>query len=91
MIAETDPPIDYLLKLKEFVEKNGEDSILNLDVDKKEHSWHPINIDNDAEILQDVVDLIHNNHITIIQGPPGTGNHTWQHNLVGISWNKIML
>ena len=73
VIAETDPPIDYLLKLKEYVASNGEDSILNLDVDKKEDSWNPINIDNEAEILQDVVDLIHNNHTTIIQGPPGTG------------------
>lgn len=73
VVAETDPPIDYLIKLKEFVIKNPKDSILNLDVNVKEESWQPQHIDNQKSVTKDIIEIIETQATTIIQGPPGTG------------------
>jgi len=72
-VAETDPPIDYLLRLREYVMKNGKDSILNLDLDKKEIDWQPTNLDNEKDIESVIIDLLEKEPSIIIQGPPGTG------------------
>lgn len=73
VLAETDPPLDYLLNLKVFVEGNPVNRILNLNIDKKEAEWTPNNIDNASEVSQKFITSIQNNDITLIQGPPGTG------------------
>lgn len=72
-IAKTDPPVDYLIKLKEFVSDYPNDSILKLNLDVSEKTWTPHNIDNRYDIDKKIVSLIENNKTTIIQGPPGTG------------------
>ncbi len=73
IIAETDPPIDYLLNLKEYVEINHLNKILNLNVDLKEEDWHPQVIDNKFDVKERVLEIISKQDCITIQGPPGTG------------------
>lgn len=73
VVAESDPPIDYLLKLKEFVFKNPSDGILNLDVTVNEQGWSPNSLDNRNTVTAKVMDLLNCQNTILIQGPPGTG------------------
>ncbi|MCX6230835.1 MAG: AAA domain-containing protein [Bacteroidetes bacterium] len=73
VVAETDPPLDYLLNLKEYLEYKLDDKILDVDIEKDAKSWKPINLDNSLSVLEKVLPEIENNKITTIQGPPGTG------------------
>jgi hypothetical protein len=73
VIAETDPPVEYLIKLKEFVSTNDCDAILNLDLNVSEDNWTPVNLNNENNLTKDVIHLIEKQYTTLIQGPPGTG------------------
>lgn len=73
VVAETDPPIDYLIKLKEFVIQYPNDSIINLDVTVNEKLWNPNYLNNEKSVTNRVIEIIENQVTTIIQGPPGTG------------------
>ena len=73
VIAETDPPVEYLLNLRKFVEQNNNDPVLNLSLKTNGATWSPINLDNEKEILPDVLKKIDYKNKMVIQGPPGTG------------------
>nr|WP_315234118.1 AAA domain-containing protein [uncultured Flavobacterium sp.] len=73
VIAETDPPVDYLIKLKEYVATKDEDEILNLNLEVCEEMWQPTNLDNANNITSQVIKLVDKQKTTLIQGPPGTG------------------
>jgi hypothetical protein len=73
VVAESDPPIDYLIKLKEFVFNNPSDGILNLDVRVNEQGWSPNSLDNSKTVTAKVIDLLACHSTILIQGPPGTG------------------
>ena len=73
VVAETDPPVDYLIKLKEFVSKNENDAILNLELNVSEENWSPVNLNNEKSVTHEVIEFIGKQKTTIIQGPPGTG------------------
>jgi hypothetical protein len=73
VVAETDPPVEYLIKLKEFVSKNENDAIINLELNVSEANWKPLNLNNEKNVANDVVQFIEKQKTTLIQGPPGTG------------------
>lgn len=73
VVAETDPPVEYLIKLKEFVSKNDIDAILNLELNVSEEYWCPVNLNNEKSVTHEVIEFIGKQKTTIIQGPPGTG------------------
>ncbi|MCC9138714.1 AAA domain-containing protein [Pontibacter silvestris] len=73
VVAETDPPVDYLIALKDYVRRKPEDNTLTLDVDVQENSWSPTLIDNKDETIREILSLIENQDVTVLQGPPGTG------------------
>lgn len=73
VVAETDPPVDYLIHLKNFVSNNPSDSILNLDVTVSEQVWSPNPLININSVTSSVVELLNKQNTTLIQGPPGTG------------------
>lgn len=73
VVAETDPPVEYLIQLKEFVSKNENDAILNLELNIYEENWNPVNLNNKESITNEVIQLIEKQKTTLIQGPPGTG------------------
>lgn len=72
LIAEGDPPLNYLLNLKEHLETNPESIIGNLGMNA-EQNWTPVNLDNSKDLTVEINAHIDANHHTIIQGPPGTG------------------
>lgn len=73
VVAETDPPVDYLIMLKEYVAKKDHDEILNLNLEVSEEMWQPTNLDNANNITSQVINLVDKQKTTLIQGPPGTG------------------
>lgn len=73
VVAQSDPPIRYLLNLKEFVEANKEDDTLNCDVELVQESWKPVGLNNESDITDEIIGLTVQNRITLIQGPAGTG------------------
>lgn len=73
VVAETDPPVEYLVKLKEFVSRNENDAILNLELNVSEENWKPVNLNNEKSVTTDVIQLIEKQKTTLVQGPPGTG------------------
>lgn len=73
VVAESDPPIDYLINLKDFVLKNPSDGILNLNVTVNDNEWSPNSLDNSKSITTTVIDLLDSQKIILVQGPPGTG------------------
>jgi superfamily I DNA and/or RNA helicase len=73
VIAESDPPLQYLYNLKEFVESNQDDAIVNSDITINPENWKPIGLDNENDITNTLLDIIETKNTTIIQGPPGTG------------------
>jgi superfamily I DNA and/or RNA helicase len=73
VLAETDPPINYLLNLRDFIKKYPKYPIINLPVNLIEDNWKPINLDNENDVLPDLIGLLKNRDKLIIQGPPGTG------------------
>lgn len=73
VVAETDPPVDYLIKLKEYVQKQNDNEVLNLELEVSEDMWEPTNLDNANNITSQVIKLVDKQRTTLIQGPPGTG------------------
>jgi hypothetical protein len=72
LVAEADPPLNYLVNLKEFLESNRENKIVNYVIDDRS-TWNPQNLDNSQDVTPFIIQQIAENQITLIQGPPGTG------------------
>jgi DNA replication ATP-dependent helicase Dna2 len=73
VLAEKDPPIEYLLNLRNFVSKYTLDTDLNMDLSKALDDWHPKQLlekDNKKEI---VLSNLEKEAEIVLQGPPGTG------------------
>jgi hypothetical protein len=73
VVAEKDPPVKYLICLKDFVDSNRNNAILLENLNVRESDWSPNNIDNSQQIVQQIINLIDSQELTIIQGPPGVG------------------
>jgi len=73
VVAENDPPLNYLRNLKEFVETVNENHILQSDVTLKEKDWKPRGLNNEKDVTDQILEMISEQKITAIQGPPGTG------------------
>ncbi|WP_341228315.1 AAA domain-containing protein [uncultured Arcticibacterium sp.] len=72
LLAESDPPLDYLVNLKEFLEKNKSNKIVNSTGDNRS-ALSLQNLDNGQDIIPFLLKDINEKEITLIQGPPGTG------------------
>lgn len=73
VLAEKDPPIQYLLNLRDFIKKFPDDPILNLDLSKKIESWEPEEVSSNQNVKTIIYSSLKNSNQVIIQGPPGTG------------------
>jgi DNA replication ATP-dependent helicase Dna2 len=72
-LAPTDPPLEYIYNLLNFLKETNQNSndFLNLEIDKP--NWNPEELIVDDNIVTKLqTDLILNENV-IIQGPPGTG------------------
>jgi len=72
-LAPTDPPLNYLMNLQNFLKetKQATNEILDLDIENLNWNPQPLTVD-DSIVKQIQTDLIEK-EIIIIQGPPGTG------------------
>ena len=73
VLAEDDPPIKYLLNLRNYTKLNPNDELLNLPIDCQAEGWKPYLMGKPEAVLNEALESISKNKITIIQGPPGTG------------------
>jgi superfamily I DNA and/or RNA helicase len=73
VFAEPDPPVQYLINLKSFIERHKEDQTLNLDIKKELSDWDPIAFDSSNTKVNHILSALDSSNEVIIQGPPGTG------------------
>lgn len=73
VFAEQDPPVQYLINLKSFIEKFRDDPILNLNIQKSLDDWNPVGFDSSASKVDQLLWALDSSEEVIIQGPPGTG------------------
>lgn len=76
VIAQKDPPVDYLLNLKKFITYFPHDEILNLDIIKPLDEWHPKLIEQNPDSAGMFKNSLSSTDSIIIQGPPGSGKST---------------
>lgn len=72
ILAEKDPPIQYLLNLRDFISDYPKDETLNIQIEKSLDEWQPNNLDTEDN-KSTVINSLENVEEVIIQGPPGTG------------------
>lgn len=72
-LAPTDPPLNYLMNLHNFLKETKHDTneILNLEIG--EANWNPQPLIVDESIVTQIQSDLIEKEIIIIQGPPGTG------------------
>jgi hypothetical protein len=73
VFAEPDPPVQYLINLKSFIERTKEDQILNLAIQKGLNEWDPIAFNSSKTKVNHILSALDSSKEVIIQGPPGTG------------------
>jgi superfamily I DNA and/or RNA helicase len=76
IVAKKDPPFQYLINLRKFVEKNTSDDILNMSIKGSIDSWNPTTIEDRKKLCDEIVSTLESENEVIIQGPPGTGKST---------------
>ncbi|SEG30399.1 PIN domain-containing protein [Algoriphagus boritolerans] len=72
-LAPTDPPLNYLLNLLNFLRETPANSSEILSLDINSAKWNPIPLVVDENIVTKIQTELIQNEIIIIQGPPGTG------------------
>jgi molybdopterin-guanine dinucleotide biosynthesis protein len=73
VVAMTDPPTDYLLRLRDYVSNIGKDPVLDLNLGVDEQNWQPMEIDNGDMVSVEIMRYLEERGTLVIQGPPGTG------------------
>lgn len=72
-LAPTDPPLNYLLNLLNFLKETASNPNELLDLNISKESWNPIPLHVKEDIVTVIQTDLIQNEIVIIQGPPGTG------------------
>jgi DNA replication ATP-dependent helicase Dna2 len=72
-LAPTDPPLQYLINLENYLRETdiSSNKILQLNIENPQWSPHPLIVDD--QIVEKIQRDFLENDIVIIQGPPGTG------------------
>lgn len=72
-LAPTDPPLNYLINLHNFLKETKQDTNEILDLEIGAITWNPQPLIVDESIVTQIQTDLIENEIIIIQGPPGTG------------------
>ena len=72
-LAPTDPPLNYLVNLKNFLDnkESVQDTFLNIEISTPH--WEPIPLKVDENIIETILKEFEKTETIIVQGPPGTG------------------
>lgn len=73
LLAENDPPVEYLVNLKKFVSQTPDHTFFSQSVTRADADKAPVNLDNAQNVLPEILNGIQQNDMVLIQGPPGTG------------------
>jgi DNA replication ATP-dependent helicase Dna2 len=75
VIAENEPPYEYLKNLKTIVESVPKESAAGriLDIETDSETWSPDLITSEIDLPNKVITHLNDHDEIIIQGPPGTG------------------
>ena len=73
ILAEADPPYQYLENLKNYVSRSSQDHILNIRTASTIADWRPTPLPAPEEMLDFIVGKVNKENQIIIQGPPGAG------------------
>jgi Ni2+-binding GTPase involved in maturation of urease and hydrogenase len=71
-LGPTDPPLQYLINLVEFVKMTKQENNPYLNISLYNPSWNPISLTSNNPVLDIQTALVEFDTV-IIQGPPGTG------------------
>jgi len=72
-LAPTDPPLNYLINLQNFLKETQPNTNKILDLEIGQANWNPHPLVVDEDIVNRIQNDLIENEIIIIQGPPGTG------------------
>lgn len=74
VIAEREPPFEYILNLKNLVRATPPHTPAGdiLDISTHLTNWNPVPLSGD-NIMSQVLEIFHQQEVTVVQGPPGTG------------------
>lgn len=72
-LAPTDPPLNYLMNLHNFLKETRQKTNEILDLEIGEPNWNPKSLIVDESIVTKIQTDLIEKEIIIIQGPPGTG------------------
>lgn len=72
-LAPTDPPLNYLMNLHNFLKETKQATNEILDLEIGQVNWHPQPLIVDESIVTQLQTDLIEKEIIIIQGPPGTG------------------
>lgn len=73
VLAEKDPPIQYLINLRSFIQSFKTDPIINMNISKPLSDWKPENLLEKNNKKNAIISSLETQDIVVIQGPPGTG------------------
>jgi superfamily I DNA and/or RNA helicase len=73
IFAELDPPIRYLLNLKNFIKTHQNNQILHTDFVNSYENWNPTILSSEINIPEFLLNEFEHTNEIVIQGPPGTG------------------
>lgn len=93
-LAPTDPPLQYLINLEDYLKETNINSNKLLQLNIENPQWNPKPLIVDEQILTKLQSDFLENDIVIIQGPPGTGKTYLMALLCGAllkSDNKILV
>lgn len=72
-LAPTDPPLEYLFNLQNFLKETQPSTNEILDLEIGTLNWNPQPLTVDESIVTQIQTDLIEKEIIIIQGPPGTG------------------
>ena len=74
VVAEREPPFEYILNLKNLVRATPPHTPAGdiLDIPIHLTNWNPVPLSGD-NIMAQVLEMFHQQEVTVVQGPPGTG------------------
>lgn len=72
-LAPTDPPLNYLMNLHNFLKESKQNTNEILDLEIGQVNWNPQPLIVDENIVTQIQTDLIEKEIIIIQGPPGTG------------------
>ena len=73
VLAEKDPPLQYLINLRNYVQSRPEHPLLQLTIGQGSSNWRPAALDNQQDVLPNILAHFETADQLVLQGPPGTG------------------